>query len=169
MRRAEPAVLEPPERPAARTDEEKRSVQLATHAAGPLLQRDWVIVLEGSACSPDDVVQKIREEFPRFSPERYCTFTRPADARGALAVGDTMHVHLRGAGRAGVLVTHVDACRLTLRTQEGHQEAGRITFGATYDSGGRVVVRIRSRSRQRNFLRFLGYSALGLAVQSRIW
>lgn len=169
MATKEPPLLVPPPRDVARSEEEERRVQLAKHGAGPMLQRDYVIVLEGAKCSPEALMLKLRTEFPRFSPKLHCTFSRPRGSEGPLQVGDTMHVHLRGAGHAAVLATHVDSLRLTLRTQEGHQEAGRITFGADYDAGGRLVVRIRSRARQRNLPRFLGYAFLGMKIQSRIW
>lgn len=163
-------MLKPPPDPdVERSHEERREVQLAPHGAGPLLQRDYVIVLEGAACSPEEMVRKVRSDFPRFPPEVYCIFDRPEGAEGPLQVGDTMHVYLRGAGHAGVLVTHVDARSMTLRTQQGHQEAGRITFGASYDVGGRVVFRIRSRARQGNVLRYLGYAFAGKFIQKRIW
>src|SRR5262249_4728480 len=153
----------------SRSEEEQRRVQLAKHGAGPMLQRDYVVVLEGAACSPEDAMLKLRSDFPRYSPRRLCKFDRPEDGEGPLRSGATMQVHLRGAGPAAVLVTHVDPRRLTLRTQEGHQEAGRISFGASYDPGGRLVIRIRSRARQRNFPRFIAYALVGMRVQSRIW
>src|SRR5205085_8329926 len=123
MARGGSAVLEPEDRSVERSEEEQRPAQLAKHGAGPMLQRDFAMVLEGSGCSPEEMMLKVRAQFPRFSPARLCRFTRPSGAAGPLRVGDTMHVHLRGAGHAGVLVTHTDSYRLTLRTQQGHQEA----------------------------------------------
>ena len=60
-----------------------------------------------------------------------------------------MHVHMRGIGDFGVVVSHVEDGSFTLRTLEGHPEAGRITFGASRDAAGHLVLRIRSRARLR--------------------
>src|SRR5207248_5651976 len=102
MATQEAPLLAPPPRDVARSEEEERRVQLAKHGAGPMLQRDFVIVLEGASCSPEELMRKLRTGFPRFSPKLYCTFDRPEGSEGPLRVGDTMHVHLRGAGHAAV-------------------------------------------------------------------
>jgi len=152
-----------------RTEEEERALQLASHGTGPLLQRDYVAVVEGSDCSPETAVETMRREFPKFAPELLVTFDRPDGAAGPLDPGDTMHVHLHGAGHSGVVVNHVDDRSLTMRTLDGHQEAGTITFGVYPDEAGRLVFRIRSRARQRNLPRFLGYELLGKHAQTQIW
>jgi hypothetical protein len=149
--------------------EERRGIQLASEGAGPLLQRDYVIVLEGSACTPEAVAEKIRSDFPLFSPVELARFTRPAGAAGPLVVGDTMHVRIRAVGDCGVMVTHREPRSLTLRTLEGHPEAGRITFGAYRDEAGHLVCRIRSRARQRNRRLFTGYLMAGIHGQTRVW
>jgi hypothetical protein len=158
----------PPPVPGQR-DEEQRPDQHAGHGRGSLLQRDYVVVLEGSHCTPEAVVRRLREEFPRYSPDALAKFTRPEGAAGLLDVDDTMHIVLRGAGEMGVRVAHLDAQRLTLQTLEGHQEAGHITFGAYHDEAGRLVCRIRSRARQANLPRLVAYHLLGIHAQTAIW
>lgn len=155
-----------PERP---SPEERREIQLATEGKGPLLQRDYVVVLDGTACTPEEVTAMIRDDFPRFSPAEIAEFTRPAGADGPLALGDTMHVHIRAVGDCGVKVTHLEPYSLTLRTLKGHPEAGRITFGAYRDEAGRLVCRIRSRARQRNRRLLSGYLTVGIHGQTRVW
>jgi hypothetical protein len=152
-----------------RTEEEERDLQLASEGAGPLLQRDYVAVVDRGGCPPEEAIRRLRNDFPRYSPELLASFRRPEGAAGPLAVGDTMHVHIRGAGPAGVIVTGVEPSSLTLRTLEGHQEAGVITFAAHRDETGRLVLRIRSRARQRNLPRFFGYALLGKTAQTQIW
>jgi hypothetical protein len=151
------------------TREEKRPVQLASHGVGPLYQRDYVVVIEGSCCTAEDVAMRLRTGFPSFSPEHLAWFRRPDDATDPLVVGDTMHVFIQGAGHCGVRVVHVDERSLTLRTQGGHIEAGRITFGAYHDEVDRLVCRIRSRARIADPVRLLGYVLLGKLAQTRIW
>jgi hypothetical protein len=86
-----------------------------------------------------------------------------------LSVGDTMHIDIKGYGECAVRVAHVDARRLTLRTLDGHLEAGRITFAATTDVGGRLVLRIRSRARLRNAPWYAAYALMGKHTQTRAW
>lgn len=155
--------------PAGPSPEEQQDIQLATEGAGPLLQRDYVVVLDGSPCTPEAAVAKIRADFPSFSPEELARFTRPVGAAGLLAVGDTMHVSILGVGDCGVKVTHLGPGSLTLRTLKGHPEAGRITFGAFRDEAGRLVCRIRSRARQRSRRLFAGYLMVGIHGQTRVW
>ncbi len=152
-----------------RTQEEQRPVQVAPEGVGPLLQRDYVLTLEGSPCTPEQVIEHIRSDFPRFSPDVLSKFTRTVGEGRPLEVGDTLHVRITGGGHAGVIVSHMDARSLTVRTQEGHMEAGRNTFGAYYDALGRLVLRIRSRSRIRDLPRSVGYWLFGKNAQAEVW
>jgi hypothetical protein len=152
-----------------RDGEGNGDLQLAHDGAGPLLQRDYVAVLEGSHCTPEQALEKILLQFPRFSPEELAKFYHPRDQAAPLALNDRMKIDIRGYGRCEVVVTHLDRHSLTLRTVSGHLEAGRITFGAYADEGGRLVCRIRSRARINNLPIFLGYALFGKAVQTRTW
>jgi hypothetical protein len=80
-----------------------------------------------------------------------------------------MHIRITGYGECAVRVAQVDPCRLTLRTLHGHMEAGRITFSADRDAGGRLVLRIRSRARLRNAPWYAAYALLGKHAQTRVW
>jgi hypothetical protein len=151
------------------TPEEQRRVQLAPEGVGPLFLRDYVLTMEGSRCSPEEVIQRMREDFPSLSPDLLAKFTRPKTDAGPLAVGSTMHVDIKGAGHCGVMVTHLEPRSLTLRTQEGHFEAGRITFAAYPDDQGRIVLHIRSRARIRDPHRYVLYGLGGMYAQATIW
>src|SRR5215218_1888832 len=52
------------ERRVAASEEEQRPIQRPSDGTGPLLQRDYVVVLEGSGCTPEAAVEKIRSNFP---------------------------------------------------------------------------------------------------------
>lgn len=150
--------------------EEQRPTQLAPEGVGPLLQRDYLIRLRGSACTPEQVIDLVRQDLPRYSPDLLARFSRAAADTGPLEVGDTLHVRISGAGHAAVIVSHRDSRSLTVRTLEGHLEAGRNTWGAYYDSEGRLVCRIRSRSRIRDWPRAAMYHWLfGKHAQAKIW
>jgi hypothetical protein len=115
------------------------------------------------------MVELIRRDFPRFAPDLLAKFSGPPDEGRPLEVGDTMHVRITGSGHAAVLVTHRDERSLTVRTLEGHLEAGRNTFGAYYDEVGRLVGHVRSRSRIRDYPRMAQYWLGGKAAQTTIW
>jgi len=152
-----------------RSREENRPVQLAPEGTGPLFQRDYVGVIADTAATPEAVIRLIRQDFPDFSPTELAEFTRPDPASEILDLDDTMHVHIKGAGHCAVIVTLLEERSLTLRTLEGHLEAGRITFAADNDEVGRLVFRIRSVSRIRDPVRYLAYRLLGQHAQTLIW
>jgi hypothetical protein len=152
-----------------KTREEQRPIQYASEGIGSLFQRDYAIVIRESACTPEHVIEKIRAEFPRFSPSLFADFYGPDVDGVPLTVDDTMHVNIRGAGHCGVQVVHVEACSFTLRTLRGHIEAGRITFTASLNEEGHLVCRIRSRARIYDLPRYLGYEVFGKHVQTEIW
>ena len=150
-------------------EEEQRRSQFAADGVGPLLQRDYVLVIEGSRCTPEQVAQLLRSDFPRFSPAELARFTRSGDVTRPLDRGDTMHVLMVGMVECGVRVIHLDRNSFTLGTLEGHPEAGRITFGAYRDAAGRLVCRIRSRARLRHHFYWYNYLFLGKHGQTRSW
>ena len=152
-----------------KSPEEKRPVQAAQDGVGPLLQRDYVGVIEGSSLAPEEVAVMVRNDFARFAPDLLAKFTRPDEKTNPLAHGDTMHIFMPGGGHSGVVAAHVDDRRLTLRSLEGHIEAGTITFGADKDPAGRLIFRIRSRSTISGPVRLLMYLTLGIHMQTYIW
>ncbi len=154
---------------AGQTREERRLPQYASEGVGELFQRDYVAVIEGSPLSPQQLVEPVRTDFPRLSPGPLASFSRPGCAAGPMTAGDTMHIFMPGGGHACVVLTHADDNHFTLRTQEGHFETGRITFGGSRDEIGRLVFRIRSRSSINGFVRYLMYRFGGMRMQQRIW
>jgi hypothetical protein len=151
------------------TPAEDEDVQTAPEGSGPLLQRDYVAVIEGAPAEPEHLIEMLRADFPRFSPPALAPFARCGDGHRPLEVGDELEVVIRGTGCHKVRVVLVEPRALTLRTIAGHPEAGRITFGACRDEQGRLVFRIRSRARIRSYPAYLGYLMLGKKEQTLIW
>jgi Domain of unknown function (DUF1990) len=143
-----------------------------THAhegVGPLLQRDYWAVIASSRLSPEQVMALVTADFGRFSPEGVACFTRPDRRSGPLAPGDLLHVDIKGAGCCDVRIVDVDERSLTMRTVEGHPEAGRITFASWRNDDGHLVFRIRSRARAADLMRYVGFVLFGRAVQTQCW
>ncbi len=149
--------------------EEMRPVQLATNGVGALWQRDYLAVVEGSSMSAEAAVLLMRTDFARFSPGLLADFSRPDGGTGPLEEGDTMHINIRGAGHCAVITTLIEPRSFTFRTQEGHLEAGRITFGAERLPTGQLQLHIRSRSRIVDAVRNVLYLTVGRHAQTTIW
>lgn len=146
-------------------------IRYATEGSGPLLRRDYWAEIEGATCTPEDVGAKLRAAFERYAPPETATFHRgpEEDPDGRLGLGDEMEIRIALLGKCRVRVVHHDKHSLTLRTLKGHPEAGRITFGACRDKGGRLVFRIRSRTRAAGPMMLVGYLMMGKQLQSRCW
>ena len=144
-------------------------VVTAADGTGPLLQRDYWAIINGCELAPEQIMRRVRAEFPRFAPEDLVQFSRPAPDETPLSVGDEMTVDIKSAGSCDVRVVAVDGRSLTLQTLDNHPEAGRITFGARHDAQGRTVFRIRSRARANGPLNYLGYELLGKRMQAQTW
>ncbi|MGV3720305.1 MAG: DUF1990 family protein [Actinomycetota bacterium] len=144
-------------------------VQVATEGSGPLWQRDYTGVILDTPYAPEEVLKLLLRDFPRFSPDVGAKFHRLGDPKKPLEVDEEMTIDLRGYGKCVVRVVKIDDRSITLRTLEGHLEAGRISFGAFHDDRSRLVFRIRSRARIGGPLRYLGYRLIGMPIQTAIW
>ena len=122
-------------------------------------------------CAPKNELQGLGAEWARFAefvPAELAAFRRLA-GEGPLTVGDVLDVHIRAAGTYRVRVTHRDENSFTLTTLPGHPEAGRITFGAYPNERGDVIFHIRSRARSGSVGHYLGFVAMGEAMQTETW
>lgn len=162
------ATQEPQHRPKEK-DSSRLKVVYAPEGTGPLLERSYSAVIEGASCTPEQVAEMIRARFADFAPAETALFARCEGTTGPLDVGDELEIRLALLGKCKVRVVHVDAQSMTMRTLEGHPEAGRITFGAWRDDGGRLHFQIGSRTRAAGLVHYLGYKLLGKQMQSRCW
>jgi hypothetical protein len=144
-------------------------VQTAADGEGPLWQRDYVGLIVDTEYAPEDIARLLLTELPSFSPDSIARFTRRTDPAQPLQLGEDIDIDLKGYGHCAVRVIHIEPRSLTLRTLEGHLEAGRITFGAHRDELGRTVFRICSRFRVAGPIRYIGYRLFGMPIQAKIW
>jgi hypothetical protein len=145
-----------------------KTVQTVAAGEGPIWQRDYWVVLPQSTLSPPEIMHLLRTEFPLFSPDALTRFERLDGKSTPLEVGDEMRVTITGAGTSEVRVVGVAPYALTLRTLDGHIEAGRISFGS-YETRGQIVLRIRSRARSASTHRHIAYMLFGHALQMKEW
>lgn len=152
----------------ARPDD--RGIVFASEGFGPLLEREYVAVIDGATCTPEDLAARIRREFVTFAPPetaRFCCNER--EDNQPLEVGDVLEITLSLVGRCRVMVVHIDERSLTLRTMDGHPELGRITFATGLDEHERLTFRIQSRTRANGLANFAGFLMMGKQMQSRCW
>lgn len=152
-------------------EQEQESVELqpASEGVGPLLQRDYWAVLQGCSHSPQEVIEKVREQFVDFPPEDLVVFRCLSDTGRSLDVGDELEVTIRAMKPVGVRVIHLNDNSITLGTSKGHPEAGRITFGAYRNEHQDVIFHIRSRARAATRLDYAGFLVSGDPMQTNTW
>jgi hypothetical protein len=152
--------------------ENSKNIQTTASGHGPIWMHDYRVVLEQSTLSPQEIVLLMRSEFPAFAPQEIARFEREANQKASQAapveVGDEMIVHINGAGTCRILFTQVSEQSFTMRTLDGHFEAGRITFGA-YLKNEKTVIRICSRARSAGSAHHVAYLLLGRTMQEKMW
>jgi len=148
---------------------EGKKAAYAASGSGPLFQRDYSGILEGGPCSPEELAKIVRERFVDCAPPETAAFQRADDRGKPLEVGDELKIRIGGFMPCEVRVVQIDDTTLTLRTLEGHPEAGRISFKAGRDDQGRLTFQIRSRARSSRLVHLLGFLLLGRAMQARCW
>lgn len=141
----------------------------ASEGTGPLLQRDYWAVIVQSRLRPSQVISLLMRNFADFPPDALARFSRVDGTRRPLRVGDEMWVNIRMAGDFRVRVLQLNRTSFTLGTIQGHPEAGKITFGAYRNDMGDVIFHIRSRARCSSRKFYIGFLALGDAMQTETW
>lgn len=135
-----------------------------------MFQRDYLGVITGTNLTPEELASQLCEHFVEFAPpetavfENHCGVDHPS-----LKVGDELQIRIGGVLPCRVRVVHIAGRSLTLRTLEGHPEAGRITFCTGRHEQGGLTFQIRSRARAGSFFHYLGFLLVGRAMQARCW
>lgn len=148
---------------------EPAEILRATRGSGPLLQRDYWAVIDGSRAGPTQIASAVARSFPSFPPPDLVEFRRVGGADAPLEVGDEMTVRIRMAGTFRVRVVHRNRNSITIATLRGHPEAGRITFGAYRNRRGDVIFHIRSRARSGSPFHRAGFLGIGDPMQTYTW
>ncbi|QDV33472.1 DUF1990 family protein [Tautonia plasticadhaerens] len=145
-------------------------IVFASQGYGPLLEREYLAVIEASDLAPEKIADLVRTRFVCFAPAETARFCCQSRGEGeSLQVGDVLDIELSLVGTCSVRVVHADDLSMTMRTLQGHPEAGRITFSAGKDPAGRPSFRIRSRTRANGLMNFAGFLLMGKQMQARCW
>lgn len=143
----------------------ENEISPATRGIGPLLQRDYWAVLTNLDLKPSELIAHVRSHFCEMPPQALVEFVAP----GGIVKDADLDIVIRPAQSCRVRVVHEDAQSFTLATLTGHPEAGRITFGAYRNPAGNVIFHIRSRARSSSLAKWLGFLAIGDAMQTNTW
>jgi hypothetical protein len=137
---------------------------------GQMWQKTFRVRLPADAAvSPQEVVATWKREFPTFWPSGN-TFYAPL---AGIRPGEVALLSVSAAGpvklHTGVLVLYADDEAFTLMSPEGHMLAAWITFSASRDPDGSVVVQAQALERASDPFFELGLMLFGNRTNNRFW
>lgn len=134
---------------------------------GQLWQKTFRVRLSQPGLGPQQVIQALKENFPRFHARQNRFFTSSV----GIAPGEVMLINAMtpfGPVSTGMLVMYVDDESFTLISPEGHPESGWVTFSA-YEDGDDVIAQVQTQARANDPLYEFGFVVLGTKMQDSIW
>lgn len=165
-----PAVDEPPPTPEPAG---ARPLQSEADGVGPRFHRRYRVDVADAALSPEALMAQIGADLQAFSPGEIAVFHKTTGAEGQLAVGDEFDIDIRGPYDGPVRVAEVAPTHFTLKTLDGHMEAGEIRFEAAPhpSAPGALRFTIESWARSADALVDVAYDDLGVAkeAQQAMW
>lgn len=134
---------------------------------GQLWQKTFRVRLSGLELAPQQVIETLKQNFPRFHAKENRFYTSSV----GIAPGEVMLINAMtpfGPVSTGMLVMYVDEESFTLITPEGHPESGWVTFSA-YEDGSDVMVQVQTQARANDPVFEFGFMILGTKMQDSIW
>ncbi len=134
---------------------------------GQLWEKTYRVRLTGSAATPPEVVQALKDNFPSLQPPQNRFFP---SSRG-IAPGEVVLINAHtpvGLISTGVWVVYADSGSFTFMTPQGHPESGWVSFTA-YEADGCTVAQVRGFARANDPVYELGFRLMGSKEQERIW
>jgi hypothetical protein len=145
-------------------------VQRLEDGSGPLFRRRYRVRIEGSSCTPEQLMAEILREPNRAAPIEVAVFRKTRGTEGPLEVGDEFVVRMPGPWDGPVLVVDRGPTSFRFATLAGHLEAGQIEFRTAAEDGG-LRFEIESWARSGDRLSSLLFDQLKLAkeMQLHMW
>jgi hypothetical protein len=124
---------------------------------GQMWQKTYKIRLAGAECTPVEVIQVWKENFPSFWPD-YNKFYSP---QSGIHPGEVALINTLGPGKnpimsTGIMVIYADDESFTFMTPEGHPFSGFVTFSA-YEEETTTVAQAQVLIRATDPLYELGF------------
>jgi hypothetical protein len=134
---------------------------------GQLWQKTFRVRLTNPGLAPQQVIQALKENFPRFHARQNHFYTSSV----GIAPGEVMLINAMtpfGPVSTGMLVMYVDDESFTLISPEGHPESGWVTFSA-FEDGDDLIAQVQTQARANDPVYELGFMVLGTKMQDSIW
>lgn len=149
----------------------KSEVQSLRHGAGDLFHRRYFVEFKDSKHSIDQLMDLLKKDINRFSPQVIAKFEKKRGDEHELRVGDEFHIALSGPWDAPVRVNEVKDRSFSLITLEGHPEAGEIEFRLDELPKGEIRFEIESFARSRDGLVNFLYDTIPVVrmAQTTMW
>lgn len=147
--------------------------QLAPAGSGPLVHREYDILVTGSTLSAPELLRLMQRHLSELAPSALAHFEKSRGLEGLARVGDEYDITMLGPWNGRVRVIESTTRHFTLVTLEGHPEAGHITFtvAPASDSADTLRVLIESWARARDAIVAVAYGTLGVGkqMQAEVW
>ena len=134
---------------------------------GRLWEKTYTVRLSGIDTTAPEVIRTLKENFPRFQPEKNRFYPTPA----GIVPGEIVVINAStplGLICTGVWVVYADDETFTFMTPQGHPESGWVTFSA-YEDQGAIVMQVQGFARASDPVYELGFVLAGSKVQEKIW
>ncbi|MFC4494482.1 DUF1990 family protein [Streptomyces ovatisporus] len=158
----------PPRLEESHTDEWTKPL---SDGVGPMFRRRFVVRIEGSRMSPEELIGAVAANLNRVAPSTVAVFHKTRGEAGPPCEGDEYRVQMPGPWDGPVRVLHCDATSFRLGTLRGHLEAGQIQFTSRVAEDGLLEFETEAWSRAGDRLAGLLYSRLRVAkeMQFNMW
>lgn len=140
---------------------------------GQAWQKTYRVRLTGVQVTPQEVIQRWKEEFPKFWPEGNSFY----GSSQSITPGDVAVLNLsagfHGVGgmpviSTGIMVIYADDESFTFATPQGHMFSGWITF-SSYEEDGSTVAQITALIRASDPIFEVSFRLLGSAKEDEFW
>lgn len=138
---------------------------------GPKYHRTYSIVLGLSLDQAKRALLDLQADMDDCSPQMLASFEKVEGKTRRLKVGDEFQIHIAGPWNGPVRVSEVSDQQFTLRTLDGHLEAGEIVFRLKPLSPDQTIFEIESLARSRDQLVDFFYDKIPIAkaAQTLMW
>ena len=145
-------------------------IQRPEDGSGPLFRRHYRVRIEGSRCTPEELMAKLVGDPNQAAPVEVAVFRKIRGGEGPLKVGDEFVVRMPGPWDGPVMVVDRTPTSFRFATLKGHLEAGQIEFRTAAD-GDAVRFEIESWARSGDRLSGLLFDRVKLAkeMQLHMW
>lgn len=150
---------------------ETLKLQHISEGFGAKYHRIYRVPLNVSLTVARQAMLELKENLNQCCPQLIANFEKTSGSEKHFSKGDEYQIHITGPWNGPVRVTSSHKDGFTLKTLEGHLEAGEIIFRLRKLGPGHTVFEIESMARSRDRLVDLFYDKIPIAkaAQTQMW